>query len=346
MRIKLNFLSSLLMLCAFFAVPCLTVAQTNGGPSPIAQLNAPRVTQPVDESNLVVLHGNTHPLALPKYDQGPAPASLPMQRMLLVLQRSAAQESALEQLLEQQQDNSSPNYHRWLTPQQFGAQFGPADQDVQTVTAWLQSHGFQVARVSAGRVVIEFSGTAGQVAEAFHTSIHKYAMNGREHWANASDPQIPAALAPVVAGVESLHSFPRMAQNPVGGVFTKSKSTGKITPVKPLLTILNSNCGVKGNCYGIGPYDFAEIYNLLPLWDPTSGTAVDGTGQTIAIVGETDISLADVTAFRNFLGISSSAGTVNVIHDGPPPGILTSGGETESDIGRAMVWRSSKRSDD
>ena len=99
-----------------------------------------------------------------------------MNRMLLVLQRSPQQESALELLLDQQQDQSSPNYHQWLTPQQFGQQFGPSDQDIQKITSWLQSHGFQVAPISNGRTVIEFSGTAGQVQEAFHTAIHKYSV--------------------------------------------------------------------------------------------------------------------------------------------------------------------------
>src|SRR6202046_2697731 len=120
-----------------------------------------RITQPVDESNLVVLRGNTHPLALPQYDQGAAPASLPLQRMLLVLQRSPQQEAALDQLLEQQQDDSSPNYHCWLTPEQFSASFGPASADVQKITAWVHSHGLQITRASTGGIVIEFSGTAG-----------------------------------------------------------------------------------------------------------------------------------------------------------------------------------------
>ncbi len=165
---------------------------------------ASRITQAVDEANLTVLKGNTYYLARAEFDRGAAPASLPMNRMLLILQRSPEQESALEQLLDQQQDHASPNYHQWLTPQQFGQQFGPSDQDVEKITSWLQSHGFQVAPLSNGRTVIEFSGTAGQVQEAFHTSIHKYSVPNatgtlEDHWANSTDPAIPAALAPVVA---------------------------------------------------------------------------------------------------------------------------------------------------
>ena len=175
----------------------------------LAQASAvqPRIVQALDETQLIVLKGNTHPLARLQYDRGAAPANLPMNRMLLVLQRSPEQEAALGKLLDDQQDKSSPSFHHWMTPEQFGQQFGPGDQDIQTIMSWLQSHGFQVAQVSKGRTVVEFSGNAAQVREAFHTSIHKYAVNGEEHWANASEPQIPAALAPVVTGVISLHSF-------------------------------------------------------------------------------------------------------------------------------------------
>ncbi|MGC1594912.1 MAG: protease pro-enzyme activation domain-containing protein, partial [Candidatus Acidiferrales bacterium] len=155
-----RFLRTFLLIAFISLLPVRSFAQT-------APVQA-RITQAVDESQLTVLKGNTYPLARAEYDRGPAPASLPMNRMLLVLRRSPEQEAALEQLLDQQQDASSPNYHQWLTPQQFGQQFGPADQDIQIISSWLQSHGFQVTRVSNGRTVVEFSGTAAQVQEALH----------------------------------------------------------------------------------------------------------------------------------------------------------------------------------
>src|SRR5208283_5152435 len=208
----------MLLVSAFiFLSPLTTWAQTANVPG--------RITQAVDMENLVVLQGNTHPLARPEYDQGAAPDSLPMERMLLVLQRSAEQEAALRNLLDEQQIESSPNYHMWLTPEQFGQQFGPVDADIQAVTDWLGSQGFQVSRVAAGRTVIEFTGTAGAVSQAFHTEIHKFAVNGEEHWANASDPQIPAALAPVVAGLASLNNFPRTPLTHSVGAFSRSKAT-------------------------------------------------------------------------------------------------------------------------
>ncbi len=140
------------------------------------------ITTAVDESQLRVLQGNTHPLARAEFDQGAAPADLPMNRMLLVLKRGDEQQTALRTLIDDQQDKASANYHKWITPEVFGKQFGPSDLDIQQVTFWLQSHGFKLAQVSKGRTVIEFSGTAAQVQEAFHTSIHQYSVAGTKRW--------------------------------------------------------------------------------------------------------------------------------------------------------------------
>lgn len=278
-----------------------------------------RVTETVDVANLVTLRGNTHPLARPEYDRGAAPDSLPMERMLMVLERSPDQESALRRLLDEQQVKSSPNYHRWLTPEQFGRQFGPADSDIQAVTGWLTSQGFEVKHVAAGRTVIEFSGTAGLVRQALHTEIHKYAVHGEEHWANSSDPRIPAALAPVIAGFASLNNFPRRPLYRRVGWFSRSKATGE---VRPLFTFN----GGQGNSFALGPADWATIYNVQPLWQ--AGT--DGTGQTIAIVAQTNINLQDVRNFRSMFGLSPH--DPQIILNGPDPGITDPGNEGESDL--------------
>lgn len=293
---------------------------------------APRalITQSVDESQLTTLKGNTHPLARPEFDLGTAPPSLPLARMLLVLKRSTDQESALRQLLDDQQNTASANYHKWLSPEQYGQQFGPTDGDMQAITGWLQSHGFQVG-TTKGRTVLEFSGTADQVQEAFHTEIHKYIVNGEQHWANASDPQIPTALTPAVAGISSLNNFPRKGMNVPAGVFTRDEKTGRIHGAQPLLTFprgcienneSNSHCD-----YGVSPYDFAKIYNVLPLWNNES-ESIDGTGVTIAIVGETDIQMSDVEAFRSFFGLPVN--DPMFIWNGPDPEIQAD--ESESDI--------------
>jgi subtilase family serine protease len=296
----------------FLVAPFLASAQTSN--------IAPRITSAIDENNLVTLQGNTHPLARPEFDRGAAPDGLPTNRMLLVLKRSATQEAALDQLMEQQQDASSSNFHNWLTPDDFGRQFGPADQDIQTITSWLQSHGFQVAKVSSGRTVIEFSGTAGQVREAFHTTIHKYSVNGEEHWANSSDPRIPMALTPVVAGVNTLHNFPRQQIHEVAGVFSRTKATGAVKPASPLFTFPNPcNPTSQPFCaFAVAPADFVKIYNVPNLLQsPAPATQFNGDGVTIAIVAESDINPNDVAQFRTLFGLP--APNLNVIEDGQDP---------------------------
>lgn len=264
-----------------------------------AQVNsaAPQITQAVNSANLVVLRGNVHPLARAAYDRGPAPASLSMQHMLLVLKRSPQQEAALEELLAEQQDKSSSNYHKWLTPAEFGAQFGPSDSDIQTVESWLRSQGFTVNSVSAGRVVIDFSGTASTVQGAFHTAMHSYVLpNGRQHWANSTDPEIPAALASVVAGVRSLNNF-----------FPKPQHVAEHrTGVRPAFTYppgCTANFSAADNCFfDITPADFDTIYNV-----PLTAT---GAGQTVAIVSDTDVSPADLQQFRSMFSLTAMSAPI------------------------------------
>ena len=192
-----------------------------------------RVVEQIDETRTVQIQGNVHPLARAKFDRGAVAESQPMMRMLLLLQRSAEQETALRQLLDAQQTKGSGSYHAWLTPAQFGQQFGPSDADVQAVTDWLTKQGFQVAKVSAGRTTVEFNGTVAQVQNAFHTQIHHFVVNGNEHIANVSDPAIPAALAPVVRGVVALNNFPKHSMMHRVGSFQRDLATGQ---VKPLFT--------------------------------------------------------------------------------------------------------------
>jgi len=288
-----------------------------------------RITQAIDENNRTVLRGNTHPLARTEFDRGAAPPNLLLQRMLLVLQRSPAQEAALDTLLEQQQDPASPNFHHWLTPGQFGRQFGPADQDVQSIVAWLNSHGLQVNRISSGRTVLEFSGTASQLQEAFHTEIHNYKLDGEDHWANSRDPEIPSALRPVIAGIASLNNFRKHAMYRLAGGVSPSGGRSGTSTAGPDLTIVdcayNPLLRTAIPCYMLGPYDFATIYNVLPLWN--ANPAIDGTGVTIGIVGRTNINVEDANGFRSYFGLP--ANPPQVILDGPDPG-LVAGDELEA----------------
>ncbi len=278
-----------------------------------------RIVGAVDETQMVTLKGNVHPLARPQFDQGAVGYATPMNRMMLLLQRSPEQESALQQLMADQQTKGSPNFHNWLTPVQFGAQFGPADADIQTLTDWLQTRGFHDIKVGVGRTAIEFSGNVGQVQDAFQTQIHRYLVNGENRQANATDPQIPAALTPVVAGIVTLHNFPRKSMLHKRGTYTRTAEG----VVKPLLTT-SLGCGTSGlgPCYVVGPADFAKIYNV-----PSTLT---GSSVTIAIVGVSNINVQDVIDFRNLFGLPANFSSSNVVLNGPDPGVL--GGEDEADL--------------
>ncbi len=294
------------LLSLFLAFPVLAGAQGAQVPS--------RISEAVDETRLTELRGNTHPLARPEFDLGPAHASLPMDRMLLVLKRSPERETALRQLLEEQQDESSPNFHKWLTPEEFGQEFGPSDRDVRAATDWLESHGFQVNYVAKGHSVIEFSGKASQVQEAFHTAIHKYVLNGKEHWANSRDPQIPTALTPVVAGIATLHNFYKKPQLFVSEHRLIARS---IPRQKPAVNLANGQ-------HALGPADYAVIYNINPLYI----AGINGGGTTIAIVGRSNFNLQDISDFRNLFGLSIN--NPQVVLNGPDPGDLGGGEEVEA----------------
>jgi subtilase family serine protease len=313
---------------------CFPAAAQQSQPAALTMPH-PLITQALDESHVKVLQGNTHPLARREFDLGTAPATLPMERMLLVLKRSPEQEGALRQLLDHQQDKHSPHYHKWLTPEQFGAQFGPSDADMQTITSWLQSHGFQVG-TTKGRTVLEFSGSASQVQEAFRTSIHKYIVNGEQHWANASDPSIPAALAPAVAGVMTLHNFlskpaVRFIKDPVLAQVVGNEPSKRHVTFPPQ----NGQAAI----HALAPQDFATIYNINPAYNTLSGMGV-----TIGVVGRTDLYNAgqDVANFLQEVGSANGffAGFApSIILNGPDPGDAGGGELLEATLD--ATWASS-----
>jgi len=300
-------------LCVFLAVFLATPARPQNAPRVHSRIGA------IDESALVRLPGNRHPLANLANDRGEVPPSLPMQRMLLVLSRDVQTEADLRELLTAQQDKTSSSFHNWLTPAQFGERYGASNEDLQKLSAWLTSHGFQVSRISPSGMVIEFSGTAGQVQEAFHTPIHAYVVNGEPHYANATDPQIPAALANVVAGVATLHNFRKMpAVHRLGTAHRLANSS----LWQPDFTF-GTAAGVE---HFLAPGDFAVIYNTAALYQ----NGVNGTGQSIAIVARNNINLSDVQIFRIAFGLPVN--DPQIILDGPDPGNAGGTEETEADL--------------
>jgi beta-lactam-binding protein with PASTA domain len=286
----------------------------------------PRVLNAVMENERVKLNGNTHPAAVAANDQGAVANDYPMTGLRLVLKRSSAQEAALKAYMDQQIDSHSANYHHWLTPDQFGA-YGPAEADINALTFWLQSKGFVIEAVSSGRTFIEFSGPAAAVEDAFHTEIHSYLVNGERHIANSSDPSLPAALAPVVTGIDAMNDFHAKALHRDMGPVKRNPQSGKWVPttatnsVDPLFSPTGSN-----GYELVSPNDFATIYNILPLWN----AGIDGTGQTIAIAGRSDIKVADVASFRAAFGLPVNV--PQIIINGADPGVPSLGDQVENTL--------------
>jgi hypothetical protein len=268
----------------------------------------PRIAGAIDEGARVNLSNTLHPLATKANDRGAVADSTPLERMQIRLTRSTEQETALHQLLTEQHKAGSASYHKWLTPAQFGTQFGPADSDIAAIQSWLSGHGFHGISVNPGRQTIEFSGSAGQFRDAFHAEIHQFSVNGRSHYANASEPSIPAALAPVVGGFASLNNFPLKSYAVNRGPMQYGLGAGKAAPS---WTLSSSS----GDIQVLAPGDFAVQYDLNTLYK--AGT--NGTGQTIAIINESNIDVSLVNRFRSIFGLP--ANPPQIVIDGNDPGI-------------------------
>ncbi|HEX6772287.1 MAG TPA: protease pro-enzyme activation domain-containing protein [Acidobacteriaceae bacterium] len=269
----------------------------------------PRIKAPVESSSLVAIPGEVHPWARAEFDRGPAPANL-NGHLLLVLKRSPQQETALHSLLASQQDPKSPNYHKWLTPQEFGKRFGVADSDVQTVTGYLSGQGMRVGRVYDNRLAIEVGATAAQIRSAFHTEIHTYSVAGKTYYANSTNPQIPSALRGVVAGFASMNNFHIAGGSGAGAQATYNPATHTL---KPLYTITATN----PDTYGVSPADLAAIYGI-PASTSTQG-GLGGKNVNVGIVGDSDINVSYVNNYRSIFGLG--ANTPIVVVDGNDPGV-------------------------
>lgn len=280
----------------------------------IANANvAPQIVAPIDDNQRVVLSGNTRPEANARNDQGALPDNAPITSVELLLRRSDAAEKSFERLIDDLHDRNSPSFHHWLSAAEMGKEFGPNSQDVNKITGWLRGHGLHVQGVTPDRMFIEFSGPAGKVGEAFHTELHSLDVKGEVHWANMSDPQIPAALAPAVVGVVSLHNFlphPMYKKK----VHAPDSFQGGCYPANPA----NTGFSYTSECLLVTPADLATIYNMNPQFQ----AGITGKGQTVVVVEDTNVyKRADWNLFRAVMGLSVyTDATFTQVH---PSGSLT-----------------------
>jgi Pro-kumamolisin, activation domain/Bacterial Ig-like domain (group 3)/Putative binding domain, N-terminal len=254
------------------------------------------------DARLAVLAGNRNPHAKVENDRGPLNPSQVMPAMSIVFKKSAAQTADFANLLQEQQDPTSPNYHAWLTPDQYADRFGLSPSDLAKVTAWIESGGFRVEYVSRSRTWVMFTGTADQVQSALHTEIRRYEVNGKLHYANATDPSIPAALQPLVLMVRGLDDFRLEAPIPLKALIPN------VTP-HPNFT--------SGGTHYLVPSDVGTIYDINPLYQH----GFTGSGQKIAVVGQTDVVMSDIEAFRTRFSLPANDPQVVLVPGSADPRI-------------------------
>ncbi len=279
-------------LLTLFLIPCLcfiTLISTANGQ--VSQHARTVVTSSVNDAVRVTLHGNTHPLVRNARDLGAVGGDMRLEHMQLQLKRSAEAEDKLEQYLEELHNPQSANFHKWGTAAEFSEKFGMAQQDLDAVKNWLESKGFTVDAVYPN-LAVEFSGTAGQVRDAFHISIHNLEVNEVHHIANLKDPDIPATLAGAVAGPVALHDFKPHPLSRMRAQYTVSDTNQLLVPL-----------------------DLETIYNLNPLY----AAGISGQGQRLALLERSDLySDGDWNAFRKTLGLARKypLGKLRVVHPG------------------------------
>ncbi|HEY4357610.1 MAG TPA: protease pro-enzyme activation domain-containing protein [Acidobacteriaceae bacterium] len=278
-----------------------------------------RIVTAIDSTQAATLPGNVAPRVLAAEDKGPAPADTVLTDMALRFSMTSSQQAALEQLLADQQNPASPRYHQWLTPEQFRAQFGLGADDIAKVTSWLSSQGFTVTEVSRGGTFVRFTGSVAQAQRAFATEIHSVTLHGEAHLANVTAPSLPRALAAVTTGISGLNDF-RPHPHHVQSTVQAPELSGSAVAARPMFT-----SSVSGNTY-IAPGDFYTIYGETGLLS----SSINGTGITIAVMGQTDILLSDIAAFRSASGLSATAPTVKLY--GTDPGMPSQDDLTEASL--------------
>jgi len=263
-----------------------------------------RITRPIDSTQRFTLADHLHPRARAEYDLGRVAPSFVLSRITLALAPSDAQKNDLDQLLAAQQDPSSSEYHHWLTPEEYARRFGASEADLAQITAWLQAEGLTVTGVARGRNSVTVDGTAAQVERAFQTEIHQYVVDGETHFANATAVSLPVALRGVVMSIHGLNDF-------------RLKPAKRMPRDQPDFNSQTPNfTSSKGNHY-LAPNDLATIYNINPVYN----AGFDGSGQKVAIAGQTQIDLSDIQQFRVSYNLPANDPQIVFVPNTKDPGI-------------------------
>lgn len=267
-----------------------------------------RISQTIDSTQMARLRGSLGPRARPENDVGRMAADTRLSSITIYFKLTARQQADLDALVHSQQTPSSPQYHQWLTTAEYAARFGLSDGDLEKVRTWLELQGFTIERISGSHTSISFTGTALQVELAFQTEMHRYKVDGETHVANATPISIPAALSDVVQSVRNLNDFRPKPQ------------------VRFRITMPQFSSAQSGNHY-LTPKDIATIYDVNAAYS----SGYNGTGQSIAIVGQSEVNLSDIEHFESAAGLTVKDPTL-VLVPGSGTAQYSSGDQAESDL--------------
>jgi subtilase family serine protease len=206
-------------------------------------------------------------------------------------------------LLQSLYDPSSPNYHQYLTQDEFTQRFGPRAIQRQAVIDYLTHQGFSVTQVYPD--LVDFSGSVSRTERVFGVSINDYlGPDGRMFYSNSTVPILPAYLASLITSVSGLDDANRFSHPPIPGQNTHA--------IKPKA---GSNCPAAGQSGGSQvayiPNQFAKAYNYNGL----HSSGLQGQGQTVGVFELDGYSLSDVQTYSQCFG-GGSVPIQNVILDG------------------------------
>ncbi|MGO8996597.1 MAG: protease pro-enzyme activation domain-containing protein, partial [Polyangiaceae bacterium] len=296
-------------LVALFALAVAAACSSSGTQTPSSSTgsasgptSAPPTAAPSAPAGYVTIARGAHPLAKPQFDTGRLDPTRVLHNLSLVFKLSPEQKADRDALLDEIQRPGSPSYHKWLTPEDYAARFGAQADDISRASSWLASQGMTVHEPSRLGARVTFTGTVAQIEAAFQTEMHTYSVRDESHYAMAFPPSLPADIGEHVLAVYNAHDFYAKHSKP------------QVRVVNPQATCPAGALNCTTGTDGIAPPDWSVIYDVGPLYNPgIAGTLITGASVTIAVVGVTEISQTDLTAFRTRYGFASNPITMTLV---------------------------------
>ena len=224
-------------------------------------------------------------------------------------------QDAVDSLLQQINDPASPNYHHYLTPEEFAAHFGPTEQDYQAVKDFIRAKGLTVSRADGNRMLLEVTGSASDVEKAFNVKLNKFRhpTENRDFFAPDQEPSVPVELSVLDVWGLSNYPKPRSSMRHIPSIAKKASPAPK------------AGSAPGGDYMG---YDYRKAY--------VPGTTLTGTGQKVALVQFDGYFATDIAEYVRQTGLPTLSIT-NILLDGFDGNPTMTGGEGEVTLDIEMV---------